>query len=337
MERRLTHIPQLALRVLSFIALCMALGSCYYQGPYTSDAWNLTDRQLDSISFYTTHHFTQNFNFLVRTDSLPLVVQHPTEYVNGFDVDTIQVFHDDCIVVADITTMPTDSVDSVWVKVARDEQTQGWIHESTLLAGVSPRSPISQFIDFFSDTHLLIFMAFLVLVVAVFVFRRLMRLGAKIVHFNDISTFYPTMLCLMVSASAVFYSTIQIVNPESWRHYYYHPTLNPFAVPTHIGFFLASVWLMVIMGIATFDDVRRRLSIGEAFFYFMGLAGVCAVDYVVFSVSTLYYIGYPLFVVYAVFAVLIYNRRSRIRYHCGNCGAELHEKGKCPSCGAVNE
>lgn len=337
MERSIILFPRVALRLCLIFALSMVMGACYYQGPYTSDAWNLTDRQLDSISFYTTHHFTQNFNFLVRTDSLPLIIQHPTEYVNGLEVDTIKVFHGDCIVVADITTMPTDSVDSVWVKLARDEQTQGWIHESALLPGVSPRAPISQFIDFFSDTHLLIFMAFLVLVLAVFVFRRLMKLGAKIVHFNDISTFYPTLLCLVVSASAVFYSTIQIVNPESWRHYYYHPTLNPFAVPTHIGFFLVSVWLIAIVGIAAFDDVRRRLSMGEAFFYFMGLAGMCAVDYVVFSVSTLYYIGYPLFLAYAIFAIHVYNRRSRIRYYCGNCGAELHKKGICPKCGTKNE
>lgn len=37
--------------------------------------------------------------------------------------------------------------------------TQGWIRESEMLAGVSPDDPISQFIDFFSNTHLLVFLA----------------------------------------------------------------------------------------------------------------------------------------------------------------------------------
>ena len=237
-------------RLRSLLVLCVAglLVSCYHQGPYTSDAWNLTDQQIDSISFYTTHHYTQNFNFIVRSDSLQLIAQHPTEYVNGLQVDTFCIYNGDRIVVADITKMPTDTIDSVWVKVARDQQTIGWIHENLMLTGVSPDAPISQFIDFFSNTHLLIFLAILVLVFAVFVFRRLMRLGAKIVHFNDINSFYPTLLCLLVASSAVLYSSIQLFAPESWRHYYYHPTLNPFSVPFHLGLFLASVWMMVIAG-----------------------------------------------------------------------------------------
>ena len=40
-----------------------------------------------------------------------------------------------------------------------------------------------------------------------------------------------------------------------------------------------------------------------------GLAGVCAVNYIVFSVATLYYIGYPLFIAYAAFALRAYLRR----------------------------
>jgi hypothetical protein len=221
--------------------------------------------------------------------------------------------------------------------VARDQQAMGWVHENTLLKAVLPDAPISQFIDFFSDTHLLILLAILVVVVAVFFIRRLMRLGARMVHFNDIDSFYPTLLCLLVSASAVFYSTIQLIAPDSWRHYYYHPTLNPFAVPWHIGLFLASVWFMAIAALAAVDDIRRHLSAGNAMFYYLGLAGVCAVDYVVFSVSTLYYIGYPLLAVYVFLSFRRYFRHVYSRYLCGNCGHPLHHKGVCPHCGMLNE
>ena len=326
-------------RLRSLLVLCVAglLVSCYHQGPYTSDAWNLTDQQIDSISFYTTHHYTQNFNFIVRSDSLQLSAQHPTEYVNGLQVDTFCIYNGDRIVVADITKMPTDTIDSVWVKVARDQQTIGWIHENLMLTGVSPDAPISQFIDFFSNTHLLIFLAILVLVFAVFVFRRLMRLGAKIVHFNDINSFYPTLLCLLVASSAVLYSSIQLFAPESWRHYYYHPTLNPFSVPFHLGLFLASVWMMVIAGIAAVDDVRRHLRGGDAFFYYLGLAGTCGVVYVIFSVSTIYYIGYLLYIAYVLVAVWRYLHHTRIACICGNCGSSMHSKGRCPHCGAINQ
>ncbi len=322
--------------VYLLLVLSLTFTSCYRQEVETSDAWELTDDQLDSISFYTTHHYTRNYNFFVKADSVQLINQQPSEYLSGMLIDTFSVKRGDRLVVADIMTMPSDSIDSVWVQVARDQLTMGWTHESELLKGVEPDNPISQFIDSFSDTHLLIFMAFLSLVVATFIIRHLYRKRARLVHFNDIGSFYPTALALLVASSAVFYSTIQLADPDSWRHYYYHPTLNPFAVPLHLGLFLASVWAMLLIGLATLDDIRRHLSTTEAFFYCLGLAGVCAIDYVVFSISTLYYIGYPLLVVYYVYAIRCYIHTSRAKYFCGRCGAGLQEKGVCPHCGAMN-
>jgi hypothetical protein len=223
------------------------------------------------------------------------------------------------------------------VKVARDQITQGWIRESELLQGVSPDDPISQFIDIFSDAHLLIFLAMFVVVGGIYGMRRLMRRNAFIVHFNDIDSLYPTLLCLLVAASATLYASIQMFGAESWRHFYYHPSLNPFALPTHLGCFVASVWAIVIVGLAAADDVIRRLSGGEALLYLAGLMAVCALAYVVFSISTLYYIGYPLLLAYIVFALWRYFRYAHYRYTCGHCGHPLRAKGPCPHCGAVNE
>jgi hypothetical protein len=309
---------------LLFSVFCLLtpvlLTGCYNQGPITSDAWNLTEQQLDSISFYTTHHYTQGYNFVISRDSLQVLEQQSEmmpvpdilalEFTTGDDtkpllslVDTLILKRHDRIVVADIRTVPADSIDSVWVKVARDQLTQGWIHESELLKAVSPDDPISQFIDFFSDSHLLIFLAFCVVVGGAYGLRHLMRKGAKIVHFNDIPSFYPTSLCLLISSSAVLYSSIQLFGPESWRHFYYHPSLNPWALPWHLGLFVSSVWAILIVAIATVDDVRHHLPFGESLLYLSGLAAVCAVDYVIFSLTTLYYIGYPLLIVYMVFAI----------------------------------
>ena len=292
------------------------LTSCYNRGPITPDAWDLTEQQLDSISFYTTHHYTQNYNFVVTGDSLVIVAQQPEDMsvpdVVSSEIETVGVeYQKDSItirkyehlVVADIKTVSVDTIDSIWVKVARDQLTFGWIHENELLAHVSPDDPISQFIDFFSDTHMLIFMAFCVLVVAAYGVRRLMKGGAKIVHFNDIPSFYPTTLCLLVASSAVLYSSIQLFGPESWRHFYYHPSLNPFALPLNLGLFVSSVWALVIVAIATVDDVTKKLPLGSAILYMCGLIAVCAVCYVIFSITTLYYIGYPLLIAYYYFAI----------------------------------
>ena len=286
--------------------------SCYNRGPITPDAWNLTEQQLDSISFYTTHHYTQNYNFVVTGDSLVVVAQEPgamsipdvVSVLNShISLDSITLRKYERIVVADIMTVPSDTVDSVWVKVARDQLTFGWIHENELLAKVSPDDPISQFIDLFSDVHLLVFLAFCVVIVAAYGVRRLMRRGAKIVHFNDIPSFYPTALCLLVASSAVLYSSIQLFGPESWRHFYYHPSLNPFGLPLHLGLFVSSVWAIIIVAIATVDDVTKHLPLGSAILYLGGLTAVCAVDYVIFSITTLYYIGYPLLIAYFIFAL----------------------------------
>ena len=226
--------------------------------------------------------------------------------------DSITLRKNEHIVVADIKTVPADTIDSVWVKVARDQLTFGWIHENELLAKVSPDDPISQFIDFFSDAHMLIFLAFCVVVVAAYGVRRLMKRGAKIVHFNDIPSFYPTTLCLLIASSAVLYSSIQLFGPESWRHFYYHPSLNPFALPLHLGLFVSSVWAIVIVAIATVDDVTKKLPLGAAVLYLGGLTAVCAVCYVVFSITTLYYIGYPLLIAYYVFAIKRLSRLSSL-------------------------
>lgn len=298
------------------LLLLFLLTGCYNKGPLTPDAWDLTRQQLDSISFYTTHHYSQNYNFVVTGDSLVVVEQQP----GGMDIpdvvseeiksvglerqkDSIVLHRHEHIVVADIRTVSADSIDSVWVKVARDQLTFGWVHESELLAKVSPDDPISQFINIFSDVHLLVFLAFCVVIVAAYGVRRLLRKGAKIVHFNDIPSFYPTTLCLLVASSAVLYSSIQLFGPESWRHFYYHPSLNPFALPFHLGLFVSSVWAIVIVAIATVDDVSKHLSLGETILYLGGLAAICAVCYVVFSITTLYYIGYPLLVAYYIFAI----------------------------------
>ena len=210
--------------------------SCYNQGPLTSDAWDLTSQQLDSISFYTTHHYTQNYNFVVTGDSLVVVAQQPED-------------------------MSVPEVVSLEMQTTEGEMQKDSItihrHERIVVA----------------------------------------------VHFNDIPSFYPTVLCLLISASAVLYSSIQLFGAETWRHFYYHPSLNPFALPFWLGLFVSSVWAIIIVAIATVEDVTRHLPLGSSILYLAGLAAVCAVCYVVFSITTLYYIGYPLLIAYFVFAV----------------------------------
>ncbi len=317
--------------ILLLVLLVLMCTSCYNHRQRTSDAWDLTKQQIDSISFSTTHHYSQNYNFVVNSSSLPL-----SDALPDMVFDTVYVTRGERIVVAEIAKVPTDTIDSVWVKVARDQITQGWIRECELLKGVSPDDPISEFIDFFSDTHLLIFLGFIVIVGGAYAMRRLMRRKAYIVHFNDIDSWYPTLLCVLVAFSATLYASIQMFGAESWRHFYYHPSLNPFALPFHLSIFITSVWAIVIVAVAAFDDVYHKLTTGEAILYLAGLVAVCAVDYVVFSIFTLYYIGYLLFIIYMCYAFWQYYHVAHFSYICGHCGTPMHHKGRCPNCGMDN-
>ena len=306
---------RLLLPMVLLLVSAMSLTSCYKQ----------------EMGFTATHHYNQNYNFVVKADSMVLYENPDTAIY-----DSIIVYRGDQLVVAEIKTISNDTIDSVWVKLARDQMSQGWTRECDLLKGVAPDDPISQFIDLFSNNHLLLFLALVVIVTASYGLRKLYRRDAYIVHFHDISSVLPTMLAILVATSATVYATIQNFAPENWRHFYFHPTLNPFAVTPVIGLFVSLVWALIITGIAVVEDVMRRLPFGSAVLYLLGLAAICAVDYVVFSIFTLYYIGYVLLIAYIWFAV----SRLRLvlaRYVCGNCGKRIPGLGKCPHCGAVNE
>lgn len=328
------------MRWIFLIVIIPLFASCYKQASPTPDAWSLTEKQQDSISFYSTHHYTQNFNFLVKGDSLVLLPQRTDEMIaNGrqsIAYDTVVVKPGSRVVVADITYLPNDTVDSVWVKLAFDQNTQGWIQESKMLPNVKPDDPISWFIDAFSDSHLLLFLALVVVVLAAYGLLLIKRKKAMIVHWNDIDSPFPMMLALLVSTAAVVYASIQLFDPEAWRHYYYHPSLNPFSLPPKLSFFMSLVWAIIIVSLAALDDIVHRFSFGEALVYTMGLCAVCAVDYVVFSISTLYYVGYPLLLAYYAYAIFLRMKSHVAGLRCGNCGQPLAHVGTCPHCGAEN-
>ena len=294
------------------LGLVMMLSGCYHRRgakPQHAALVEYSDKQLDSISFSSTHHYTNKYNFVVSADSLMLIRQQPEEVVNHLRIDSFPVYKHCLLVVSDIRMIPQDRVDSVWVQLATEDYNFGWVHESRLLPKVVPDDPISQFIMTFSNTHLLIFLVIIVLIAVAYVIKKIFSKNAKIVHFNDIDSPYPTALVLMVSLSAAFYASIQTFMPEVWRHFYFHPTLNPFAVPRVLGFFLASVWAILILGLACVDEVKHRLPFGEALLYLGGLVGMCAIDYIVFSISTLYYVGYIILIAYFWFAIKSYLKR----------------------------
>lgn len=292
---------------------------------------------VDSVAFARTHHYWKNYNFLT-TDSIRLSASDPSGVLGAYGSDSVQLGASDAIVVANIANVPTDSIDSTWVMVARDAETMGWVRESDLLPNVVPDQFITRFIHAFSLGRTWVVLSFAVLALGFLVFQNFRRGRLQMVHYNDIKSFYPTLLCLVVSSSAVLYGALQQFAPELWQEFYFHPTLNPFAsVAWPLRFFLLSLWAMAVLGIAVVDDVRKLPGVVDDVAYLGILAGVCMVLYFFFSLSVHIYVGYPLLLAYWIFALRRHFRFTSAPYRCARCGEALHAKGRCPSCGAIND
>ena len=275
-----------------------------------------------------------DYNFVLATDSLVLQEERPMHLlIVPEQTDSFVVYRNDPLVVAQIEIIPEDSIDSVWVKVARDQMTQGWIHESALMESVVPDDPISQGIHLFSDGHVIATIALLIIALGAILLRRMRRQRFHLVHIDDIASPYPMLLCISFAAATVLYTTIQMFVPQLWADYYFHPTLNPFGQPTLLALFLALAWLIVVLSIATIDDIRRSLSATEALLYGLSLLAILAVIYLVFSLATQYFLGFFLWICYATLAFWQYLRRHRARYRCKQCGAPLHDMAPCTKCG----
>ena len=146
------------------------------------------------------------------------------------------------------------------------------------------------------------------------------------------------LLCVVLAFAATLYGTMQSFIPDTWEHYYFNPTLNPFKLPPLLGMFITSIWLIIVVSLALLDDLFHQVSIANAFFYLLGLSAVCIFCYLFFIYTTSFYIGY-LFLLLLVFLFVVRARRSigLYTYRCGNCGAKLRNKGECPHCGAINK
>ena len=323
--------------IILFVVTTLLCG-CYNNQVNEHDALTRNDSvtTADSTSFYSTHHYGLGYNFIVHKDTLPLISQQPEEYVSMLVTDTFDIVVNTHLAVSDIRIIPKDSIDSVWVQLISEDGRIGWIHETDMLQRVVPTDPISQFIMFFSDTHLMIALIIVVLIGTAYIARTIKKRNAPIVHLRDIPSFYPTLLCIIVACSATFYASLQMFGADIWRHFYYHPSLNPFNMPPILGAFISSVWAMLVIGIAAVEDTRHYLTTGDCMLYLCGLCGLCASLYIIFSVSTLYYIGYPLLVIYCWFAVTKHISNFNSHLTCGNCGKSLKSKGRCPYCKTLN-
>lgn len=330
MKNKLRHIPTSLFGVIITVCLLASISSsCYYKEPKLSQNDSIPQSTKDSLHDLYKYHYTLGTNLECNSDSVQLA-QLPV--IDQFK----KVEKGDNVVVAEFMIQPKDSVDSVWVKIARDQETQGWMHESEIVKHFVPTDSISQFIYLFSHTHASLLLLLISFLAGMSLYGRWHIGKLQTVFFDDIDSTYPLLLCFCMAFSATIYESLQMFLPETWEHFYFNPTISPFKVPFIISIFLLSLWGYIIVLIAALDDTFKILKLKDALFYLVGLFSACVFCYFIFIYTTQIYIGYA-FLAYFFYRLIQKARHRKYQYQCGKCGAMLKEKGKCPKCGTMNE
>ena len=313
----------------SFFILFL-LTSCSYPRPDLTGK-HLSQQAIDSLQCLYQHHYTSGTNLQATTDSI-LLECLPVK--GSYEL----LRRGDRVVVAEVAIHPADSIDSVWVKLAHSQDTQGWLRETEMMRKFVPVDSVSQAIHLFSHTHAQYFLIVLAAFTAVWLFRLALRKKTPLVFLDDIDSLYPMLLCLLMAFCATLYESMQMFAPDTWQHFYFNPTLSPLHVPPVLAFFLAGLWLFIVVLLAAIDDSFRQLSFTTAVVYLLGLAACCIFCYVLFMFTTRIYIGYLLLAGMSwLFVRRAWQSLSTPHYRCGRCGCKLLRKGVCPRCGAVNE
>lgn len=346
------------MRLLTYFLPLIALLFMACNRPAPTDQWDLSRAEADSLRFIDRHHYTKGYSFEVVADSLTLQATSPYQPLQSIGHDGGVVHQGERVIVLDIlwpmasqlrhsadsTISIADSMlthpDSIWICVGNERLVRGWIAQPQLLGATVPTSPISRFIYTFSRSSSVILFGILALGLIVFYSHARRSTRWYCLHVRDVASFYPTLFVLIFSATATLYGTLQAFAPDLWQHFYYYPTLNPFGQPTLIAGFLTGFWALVIVGVAMIDDLRHRIYTTEVIVYLLTLSAVCALLYLVFTLTPHIYIAYPLLLLYWGYALRSLRQKYhwlRPHYRCGHCSRRLPQVGICPHCGADNQ
>lgn len=247
--------------------------------------------QADSLLFRLTHHYSENFNFLVKADSLTLV---PRE--GDMMHDTCKVYHGDVIVVAAIKPLAGGDIDSIWVKVASNQHTMGWILEQELLQGTTPDDPISEMLDALTGSRAIWMTSIILIGIIAIAFSKRKNLRKSLLpsFFNEMDSPYPSFFLILTTIIAALYASIQNFVPEFWQEYYFHPTLNPLVLPPLMATLVVMAWLLIITLIAVIDEIYHHFYFMAGITYLAKLLGLAMMVYLFVSWTTIIYIGYAI-------------------------------------------
>lgn len=336
MKRDENHIRKVRLDRLSHLFLALValvcggmLTGCHYTPPAFGGE-GMPREQRDSLLFFWSHHITINSNFEVTADSLALCERFLVR-------DSSMLYRGDCIVLADFMVLPHDSIDSLWVKVAHDQNTMGWVRRGELLEAVVPVDPVSKFIHYAESVQGMLSAAGLALFLLIVVWVAVWRSRLSVSEIKGENRLFPLLLCMSVATMGVLYAGIRHYVPDTWLHFYYNPSLNPFVLPFVLTCFVGLFWMVLVISVAVIEEGLHRHSFLVAGVRLAALCALCLLEYLFFTLAPFEYVALPCWVLFFCFAWMRLRRYCRVEYRCGCCGGHLFQKGQCPHCGAMNE
>jgi hypothetical protein len=288
--------------------------------------WLTTPR--DSLLREADARFMPGTNFEVLDDSLALR-QWPF-------TDELPLQKGDEVVVAEYMALPGDSTGALWVKLARDQYTMGWVPEEELRGRLLPDDSLSHFVYFFSHSHVVMFIVVLGLFGLVWVARAVRSRALEWTWFRKVGSSYSTLLLWLLATTAFLYAIIQRFFPTVWEQFYYHPSFDPLDLAPLLSIFMVLVWAIVWVGVAVADELYHQSRIDAAFFYGLAVLSAGILLYVLFTFLP-FWLGLPAWMGYTAMSARRLHSLLQFRYVCGHCGAKMKEKGVCPVCGAINE
>ena len=284
----------------------------------------------DSLRFRFLHHYSEGFNFTVSADSIVLVAMEGELMPSGGTI-----YDGDWIVVADII-VDTHS-DSVWVEVARDTQTSGWLTERDLLRHAVPANPISSVWHTLWTHRGMLFPLLILSGILAMAVRSLRRWRFSLPLFSEFDSFYYPSFLSAVATTGWIYGWMQVNQSWDLHEYYFHPSLNPFHFPAAVSALLISLWASFILFIALMDDVVHKLPFLR-FLCFMveAIGGGCLMFLLAHRCGHWGVAGGILLTLLCSSLLIFHWHFLMHRYLCGHCGKKLRSKGKCPYCGTEN-
>ena len=83
---------------------------------------------------------------------------------------------------------------------------------------------------------------------------------------------------------------------ELGSSFYYNPSLNPFSLPFILSLFMFNIWGIILVGLATLDDLFHQTHIEAACFYLLGLMSCCIFLYLFFYIYYVLLFGLSMFI-----------------------------------------